>query len=313
MAIEQRPILLVHRGKANLPELTAYRDYFSARGYICVSTTAGHLGLTKPPPGAILWLFMGLYRRRFQAEFVVHDYRSLSTGRLPRVKDLVKRMFNGRPDLRVFLNARVRDAMGFHDGVPSLLLDMGVPERLWDYRASLPIAFDFVYVGDISRERGSQRMIERFLARYGNRRTLLLIGPWEPEIHARFGDCPNLHFTGRIPQEQVFAQVQRAAIALCFIPNRYPYHLQTPTKLLEYAALGKPILANELASTRETARRLDIRVRWMPDYDFPTEGELATLADNRHLDPRKLSWERVLGTAGPERCLPNPLIDEADS
>ena len=108
-------------------------------------------------------------------------------------------------------------------------------------------------------------------------------------------------------QEQVFAQVQQSDIALCFIPNRYPYHLQTPTKLLEYAALGKRILANDLASTRNTAQRLGIRLRLMPGYEFPPNEELADLENNRGPDPRGVLWERVISGAGLERYLPEPL------
>jgi len=307
MATEPKRILLVHQDKANLPELAAYQDHFSARGYDCEATTADRLDPHRPLPGTILWLFMGLYRQPYRADFVIHDYRSLSTGRWPRAKDRLKRMLNARPDLRVFLNAGVRDAMGFRDRVPALLLDMGIPQRLLDYRTPQPAAFDFVYVGDISRERASELMMERFLERYGDRRSLLLIGPCEPQIRARFEARSNLHFSGRLPQEQVFAQVQRADIALCFIPDRYPYRLQTPTKLLEYAALGKRILANDLASTRETARRLGIRLRLMPGYQFPPEQELADLEENRGLDPRGLSWEQVISDAGLQHYLPGRL------
>jgi len=307
MATESRHILLVHQGKASLPELSAYRDYFTARSYRCEAITADRLDPHQSLPNTILWLFMGLYRRRYGAEFVVHDYRSLSTGRWPRAKDRLKRMLNDRPDLRVFLNTGVRDAMGFHDGVPSLLLDMGIPEGLQAYRTPLPAEYDFVYVGDISRERESQQMIERFLERYGTRRSLLLVGPCEEEIRAQFESYPNLHFTGRIPQEEVFARVQRANVALCFIPDRYPYRLQTPTKLLEYAALGKRIIANDLASTKETAERLGIRLRLMTGYEFPPEAELAALEENRGLDPEDLSWESVIAGAEMERYLPEPL------
>jgi glycosyltransferase involved in cell wall biosynthesis len=304
MATEATRILLVHQGKASLPELVAYRDHFQNRGYQCRAITWDRLHRDQALPDTVLWLFMGLYPHNYRAGFVVHDYRSLSTGRLPRLKDRVKRRFNGKPDLRVFLNPGVRDALDFRDGIPSTLIDMGIPDSLWAYRAPVPPAFDFVYVGDVSRERASDRMIERFLARYGDRRSLLLVGPCEPAIRNRFQDRANLHFAGRLPQEQVFAQVQRADIGLCFIPDRYPYSLQTPTKLLEYAALGRRIVANDLASTREAAERLGIRLRLMAGYGFPPEAELATLEDNRHLDPTSLSWERAIRTAGLERYLP---------
>jgi glycosyltransferase involved in cell wall biosynthesis len=294
-----RRVLLVHRGLANLPELGAYSAWFAGRGYPCAGIAPTALPRTAHLDDAVLWLFMGIYPRQYRAAFVVHDYRSLSTGHLPHLKDRLKRTMNARPDLRVFLNPAVAAAMGFRDRVPHRFLDMGVPAGLLAFfRTPVPPRHDFVYVGDVSRERGAERMIERFLARYGSRRSLLLVGAWEPAIHARFAGHPNLRFTGRVPQTRVFELVQHAAIALCFVPNRYPYQLQTPTKLLEYAALGKPIIANELASTRAMIERLGLRVRLMPDYDLPPEAELAGLRDNRHLDPATLSWDQAIRVSG---------------
>jgi glycosyltransferase involved in cell wall biosynthesis len=299
-----RRVLLVHRGLANLPELGAYAAWFTGRGYPCTGIAPGAL----PPAGGladtVLWRFMGIYPRHCQAAFVVHDYRSLSTGHLPHLKDALKRTLNPRPDLRVFLNPAVAAAMHFRDRVPQVFLDMGVPAAVAAFRVPVPPRYDFVYVGDISRERDTEQLIECFLARYGTRRSLLLVGAWDAAIHARFAHRPNLHFTGRVPQPRVFELVQQCAIALCFIPDRYPYRLQTPTKLLEYAALGKPVIANELASTRATAGRLGLNVRLMPGFVLPPETELAGLPDNRHLDPAALSWERAIRTAGLEPWFP---------
>jgi glycosyltransferase involved in cell wall biosynthesis len=304
MAIEARRILLVHQGKALLPELAAYRRYFTAQGYACEALTADHLDPHLTLPSTILWLFMGFYPHPYRAAWVVHDYRSLSTGHCPGIKDKLKRLLHPRPDLRVFLNAALRDTIGFRDGVPSTLLDMGVPGEIGQLRAPLPALYDFVYVGELSRERESQRMLTRFLDRYGQRRSLLLIGPCEPAIRRRFAVHPRLYFTGRLPQEQVFGLIQRSTVGVCFVPDRRPYRLQTPTKLLEYAALGKPVIANDTPGMHRTAERLGLRLRLMQGYRFPPEEELAALLDNCHLDPQALTWDRAIRAARLDCWLP---------
>ncbi|OPZ73618.1 MAG: hypothetical protein BWY82_01085 [Verrucomicrobia bacterium ADurb.Bin474] len=140
--------------KAHLPEFSAYAAYFAGRYQvkrIPLSELSGQLDLRR----SIVWQFMGLAWSSVPAGCVVHDYRSLSTGRLSRLKDWLKKKVNVKPDVRVFLNAMVRDEMGFEDGVPDVILDMGVPDWISEY-SGIPESFDweYCYVGAISRDAG---------------------------------------------------------------------------------------------------------------------------------------------------------------
>jgi hypothetical protein len=94
-------ITFIHTNKAFLPEIGAYRDFFSTFG---VDTATG----SYDDPGArpdVEWHFMGTRRRRlWKNTLVIHEYASASVPPLRGIKDLLKRWYNATPDYRLFLN-----------------------------------------------------------------------------------------------------------------------------------------------------------------------------------------------------------------
>jgi glycosyltransferase involved in cell wall biosynthesis len=252
---------------------------------------------------------MGCYRALPPARFMIHDYRSLSVGRLASIKDRVKRVLNVRPDLRIFQNERMRDAMAFRDGVRSLLLPMGVPDWIFepadadaDTVATAKTASGrFCYIGEMSRERGFHKVLAAYRdSQRDEADTLVLVGNPEPEIRAAFADTPGIRFVGRVPQRDALRIVRDSEYAVCFFPYHRPHCFQTPTKLLEYASLGKKIVCNDAPSNVRTAHELGIQchVTGATIFDelFPLSRIRATSPDPAAM--KSLEWGRVIERSG---------------
>lgn len=302
-------VFILHPGKANYPEIAAYGRRLRMHGFEVFDGDLDAYARFPDRDMCILWCIMGFYRALPPARFVIHDYRSLSVGRLAAVKDRVKRVLNVRPDLRIFQNERMCDAMAFRDGVRSLLLPMGVPDWIFE-PADAGAAVDavdqtasgrFCYIGEMSRERGFHKVLAAYRdARRDEADTLVLVGNPEPEIHAMFADTPGIRFVGRVPQPRALRIVRDSEYAVCFFPYHRPHCFQTPTKLLEYASLGKKIVCNDAPSNVRTARELGIQchVTGATIFDelFPLSRIRATGPDPAAM--KSLEWGRVIERSG---------------
>jgi hypothetical protein len=249
----------------------------------------------------VVWMIMGFYPKRPHAGFVVHDYRSLSVGRLWRIKDRIKRWGNAKPDIRIFQNDAMKRAMGFTDNTPTILLPMGVPAPVLDYRTSPSNVYDcdFCYIGVMSAERRTQEMLDSFIKRYGASKTFHLYGAPEPFLIERYRSDPNIVFMGRKDQGEVFAALTRARVAVNYFPLHHPHVLQTPTKLLEYAALGRRILCNEQRQSRFTSQQYGIHCLWGAEHDmFAVSPDDLSWPDNCDFDATPLLWPSVIEKSG---------------
>ena len=243
----EKKIIFIHQNKAHLPEIEAYKKYFGSHGFETHDIV--YQDLVKKDISSfeniILWYFMGFYPRKINAKLVIHDYRSLSTGRIAKAKDYLKRILNFKPHLRIFLNEEVRKNFSFDDGIPYLTIDMGLPLSIVNYiDLDTKPKYDFIYVGAVSYEREIHKLIKKFIARYGDSKSLLLVGMFDPKLKKEFDSFQNIIFTGKISQEEVFKFIKESGYSICIIPNKYPHSLQTPTKLLEYLALKSKIIVN---------------------------------------------------------------------
>jgi glycosyltransferase involved in cell wall biosynthesis len=112
------------------------------------------------------------------------------------------------------------------------------------------------YVGDITRQRGAYLAIE---AAAGASCPLLMIGRMAPaELHpqlvARAATAGvDLTLTGPLPHPEAMARVGPALAGLSPLLDVPNYHDSLPTKVLEYLALGLPVLASDLPGTRAVA------------------------------------------------------------
>jgi len=300
-----RSVFILHPGKANYPEIQAYSSHLTEWGFSVSTGTLEGLAHLPDRLNIILWAVMGFYHRNVSAAYVIHDYRSLSVGRLARIKDLAKRYLNVKPDLRIFQNDRQRQLMRFNDGIPSILLPMGIPNWVFGpefstLQASDPVA-DFCYIGEMSRERHFDRVLSAFERNFANGgRKLLLIGQPEPRLHAQFRSVPGIHFVGRLPQPDAMKLVASSRAAICYFPYHRPHCYQTPTKLLEYAALGKPVICNDAPGNLECCKQLGIEsvVTGADIFGSLTDKQIDHAKPNDPERFKALTWKTVINQSG---------------
>lgn len=295
-----KKIYFIHEGKEAYPEIAAYRSFF-ADHFETQEVRPSEVCALCDLSSSICWYIMGFHKARPNAGLVIHDYRSLSIGRFWFIKDQIKRLLNAKPDIRIFQNAEMQKALCLNDNVPTLFLPMGVPEFILDYRPEKKPApdHDFCYIGVMSKERCTTLMIDSFLRRFGGTKSFLLFGLPEEEIVQKYHAHKNVIFMGRKPQQEVFTSLARTRVAVNYFPNHNPHKLQTPTKLLEYAALGLRILCNEQPQSRSVAARYGLSCHWGSATDmFAAVPEELYWPDNSSFDPRPLLWPEVIATSG---------------
>ncbi len=299
-------INFIHHGKALYPTIRGYRDFFSDRYEIRETSLRQYLKQGEADR-TILWFMMGFYPLPGPpALATIHDYRSLSVGALAPLKDRLKALCNFKPDLRILQNEVMSEMIGFTDDVPEIFIGMGVPSSLVA-RARKPAPdppdYDFVYIGTVSKERRINALIDSFLRRYPGGRRLLMIGPAEPDIVEAYKGCQSVVFTGRLTQEETFDLVMRSKVAVSHFPSHRPHNYQTPTKLIEYAALGRPILANDSPMNLATIRRYGILATVTSGDIFATAPEPEEMARNPVPDPCPYTWTTVISESGIEERL----------
>jgi glycosyltransferase involved in cell wall biosynthesis len=242
-------LLFVRTPKVYLPEVAAYRDYLSRH---CPNVSVFDITDLPSYNAAdydILWRFMGMDLKA-RGNMVVHEYNSLSAPPYAHIKNTIKKATNGKPDMRVFLNARVRDVFGFRDNLPAYCRDMGVDTAFFNVTKVCAPKYDFVFAGGLDRG----PVITKFLDHFANTlkgMTLLLVGDVPEHIKQKYKDCSGVIFHGRVPYRDVPSLLAQSRYGLNIMPDVFPFNIQTATKVLEYCALGLPVITTDYPWIRD--------------------------------------------------------------
>jgi glycosyltransferase involved in cell wall biosynthesis len=227
----------------------------------------------------------------------VHEYASASVAPLAWLKDRIKQWQHPVPDFRVFQSDWVRQRMGFGqpDAVPFALRDMGVPDAFLTAQAQQPPEFDLVYLGEMRRLLHFVPLLHT-LGRAGL--SLLLVGDVPAALQERLAALGHIQSTGRVSQDQVPAQLLRARAGLNLMPDVLPLAEQTSTKMLEYLALGLPVISNPYAWAQRTAQAHAGRVQLLglqasaAQWQAAVQGLPLHQTDRQHL--QSLRWSQQL-------------------
>ncbi|MEY3613558.1 MAG: hypothetical protein RJB14_3280 [Pseudomonadota bacterium] len=287
----------VHGARSYLPELAAYQAHIERLGHAVQMHTQAH---TVPDDAQAVWWICGrvpaAQARRLQGAVQVHEYTSASVAPLAWLKDRIKQWQHPVPDFRVFQSEWVRQRMGFEgDAVPYALRDMGVPESFLTAQALQPPEFDLVYLGEMRRLLHFVPLLQT-LGQAGLK--LLLVGDVPPDLKAHLAALGHIQSTGRLPHDQVPAQLLRARAGLNLMPDVLPLSEQTSTKLLEYLALGLPVVSNPYAWAKRTAQAHAGRVQLLGLQASAAHWQAAMQAlplrqtDRQHL--ASLGWSHQL-------------------
>ncbi len=260
-------ILFVRKEHVYLPEISAYKSYL-AKYYPSVQTfESTELGDYSLKDFDIIWHFMGadFKGRDSNSNYVVHEYNSLSTMPFAKAKNYIKSHMNTKPNRRVFLNEIVLDGFGFDDDVPYGLRDMGVDDAFFDVSLSDSPEYDFICVGGLNRGKVVRRCLRHF-AKNMKDTSLLLVGDAPDALRTKFQDCDNIIFKGRVSYEQIPSLMANARYGLNLMPDIYPFNIQTATKVLEYAAVGLPIITTDY--------------KWANDFEVSSQGRYFKLSSD---------------------------------
>ena len=298
----------VRGGPAYLPEIDAYVDFITSHGHqALVHDTGG----TVPLNAQVVWWMCGRVpsaeARRLKNAFHIHEYASTSAPPYARLKDFVKHWTQPKPDYRLFQNGWVRERMGFEDGVPHVLRDMGVAQIFFDAAApALPEAsyeddaparippneFDLVYLGEMNRLLPFVPLLQSV---HDAGRTLLLVGDVPEALRAQLP--ASVTCTGRVSHADVPSQLRRARFGLNLVGNIEPYNQQTSTKLLEYCAVGLPVVSNDYAWVRYFAAHYQGNFHLLRDDPSSWQlsfGEALEAYPYVVPDIRQLAWPKLL-------------------
>lgn len=111
------------------------------------------------------------------------------------------------------------------------------------------------YLGTLDKARDIPRLIDTLcLVRHAQPQAcLLLIGDSPNRVDteqlrtycAKLGLQEHVHITGWLPKTQAWSLLAAADVAVSYIPRGPLYDVSSPTKLLEYLALGVPCVGND--------------------------------------------------------------------
>ena len=309
---DTRPNVRVHfvrNGPAYLPEIDAYVGFIQSHGQqALVHDTAA----TVPLNAQVVWWMCGRVTqadaRRLKQAFHIHEYASASAPPHAWLKDMVKHWTQPKPDFRIFQNGWVRERMGFNDGVPYALRDMGVASAFLNAAAPAlpapsyadnaparvpPNEFDLVYLGEMSRLLPFVPLLQSI---HQAERTLLLVGEVPDELRTHLP--VSVICTGRVPYADVPQQLRRARFGLNLVSNIAPYNQQTSTKLIEYCAVGLPVVSNDYAWVRYFAAHYQGNFHLLRDDPASWQfsfGEALEAYPYVVPNLRKLTWHKLLG------------------
>lgn len=235
---------IVNSGKSYLPEINAYNSYLNnQKGIVTVNIIGDEIKEYAEGDLDVIWKFPGIdLKRNFKNTKIIHEYNSISTGSNKKLKNNIKKLLNIKPDGRIFLNSNVEKSFNFNDRVPSINRDMGISKQFFIRNEEKE--YDFVYVGTMKKSRDLFRAIKPFTTALRDK-TILLIGEPENDLYNEYNKFKNITFTGKVNYQEVANLASKAEFGFNYVPDIYPYNLQTSTKLLEYCAMGLKIVTNE--------------------------------------------------------------------
>lgn len=287
---------LLFEGPAHtyLPEIPAYIRFLEQNFPGIRAYNAAEIRDYTPSEFDIIWRFMGMDMRG-QGRYVVHEYNSLSTGRTAHLKNRMKRLLNAKPDRRVYLNKIVKTGFTFRDDIPYGFRDMGIASRFFDVRPKPE--YDFVYAGSIHRGPEVMQMLDHFATTLKDA-TILIVGAANPDVMDYYKVAPNIVFAGRVHYTEVPELMAKGRYGLNLVPDEYPYNVQTATKVLEYCALGLPVVSMKYRWAEHFTQQKDARFFWL-EKDFSNLNlENIRTFDFKIPDVENRRWKHVIAQSG---------------
>lgn len=226
---------------AYTPEAFAYEKYLQSKGHSVQLDFAESLNADND----INIYFMGtrpFWKPKIGSAIEIHEYQSLSVPPYSRLKDIIKKVINKKPQGRIFLNNIVKTDLNFTDNCPYITRDMGVDDAFFSsMQESGEKEYDIVYSGTIDARIGLVNMLH-VLAMQGY--SILVIGDISIDSQKYLESTNNVRCMGKVAYQDLPALYRKAIYGLNYTPDIYPFNVQTSTKTLEYLASGLKLISN---------------------------------------------------------------------
>lgn len=239
-----KSIALIMPDSSYAPEIPALKNYIEKRTDIVADVLSFEDFIDNQFKYSLVYIKMGFiafWDRKIKIP-QIHDYTSLSTGRFSRVKDIIKLFCSKKPILRSFLNKDVSKRLRFRDNVPYIYRDMGADDFFFNKdQDRLEKIYDYCYVGSITDSRKVDKILERFIVSESN---ICLVGKIELSNYEKYKRYNNIHFLGLKTRLETAEIVKSSKVGFNFIPNIYPWNIQTSTKVIEYLSSNLTVVSN---------------------------------------------------------------------
>jgi glycosyltransferase involved in cell wall biosynthesis len=267
-------IAFIHDELSFLPELEAYRAFFSARGFKV--RIMNKKEWQKDQSGIdVEWMMMGFDRSKRTSAIRIHDHASSSTPPFRVIKNRLKAALNTKPDYRLFLNEYVKNCFSYTDGVPIGYRDMGIDAGMKVDRTAEK-TYDFIYTGSVKADRKITNLVNRFLMHDMADRTLLILSRDYEYIANEYRNNSNIIIKGPVGREELAEYLNCSRFAINYIPDTQPYNQQTSTKFLEYQQFGLPVITTDYP--------------WLRDFEKNYGGHFFKIDASL----KNLNWEELL-------------------
>ena len=269
------------------PEAYAYANYFKNKGFIVDLNYKEKLKKNND----IVINFMGF--RPFWVNFInkntleIHEYTSLSTKPLPKIKDKIKYFFNSKPAGRIFMSKYIKESFNFKDNVPFIFREMGADPEMYK-KNNNEKEFDIVYCGSVLYREGLIDIIEN-LAKLNLK--ILIIGFYDNKTFDRFQKYQNIKMLGRIERYQIPEYYSKCKVGLNFTPNIHPLNLQSSTKTIEYCAAGLGVISSKYKWINDFAKDRKANFLWIDEIKSKSDFEKFNFISPNVDD---LSWPNIL-------------------
>lgn len=151
--------------------------------------------------------------------------------------------------------------------------------------AAFPDEFTVAYAGGLQSWQGTDLLIEAFGALQETTARLLMVGfadrdrELKTALTERFGD-KFIPFD-RMDQERLIDNLRRASLLIIPRKEHPAIRHAFPTKFAEYAALGKPLMVNDVDETADFVRKYDCGFVSQPNADSMAQTLRAAAASRR--------------------------------
>ena len=274
--------------KSYLPEIIAYRNYF-IKNNIKVIISDQELSLKKCH---VIIMFCGFFlKKKLKNKIYIHDYSSLSTPPFCEAKDIIKKYFNFKPNLRIFNSKLIKDHMNYNDKVPCIIRSQGILKNFFQKR-SKKFTYDFLYTGSIEARKGLDKIFFKYL-KLGF--SILVIGNVSEAYKDKFSNFAKIIFLGPKKYINIYRYYKMCNYGLNYIPDEFPYNAQYSTKFLEYSASKMNIVSNKTDFMKEISKKYKIKNVY--DEDIHTAEDLKN-AQFQHINLHHYEWNLVIKKSG---------------